>query len=58
MVPPKIPGFSLNAALAQSHQLHMIPSIRNRFESFILSTRFAVSPSVLLFQRNSGAMTG
>lgn len=43
---------------AQSCQLHMIPSIRNGFESFIPSIRFAASLFVSLFPRNSGARTG
>jgi hypothetical protein len=47
----------LDFALAQSCQLHIIPSIRNRFESFIPFIRFAVSLSVSLFPRNSGART-
>jgi hypothetical protein len=46
-----------NLGLTQGRQLHVIESIRNRFELSIPSTRFAVSPSVLLSQRSSGART-
>jgi hypothetical protein len=46
-----------NLGLTQSRQLRMIPSIRSRFESFIPFIRFAVSLSVSLFPRSSGART-
>jgi hypothetical protein len=45
-------------ALAQSCQLHMILSIRSKFESFIPSIRFAASPFGSSCPRCSGARIG
>jgi len=49
---------ALDFSFAQSCQLHMIRSIRSRFESFILSIRFAASPFGSSFPKCSGAKIG
>ena len=56
-VPPRVTHQAFHLPLTQSRQLRMIPSIRSRFESFIPFIRFAVSLSVSLFPRSSGART-
>jgi hypothetical protein len=48
----------LNLTLAQSCQLHMVPSIHSRFGSFIPSIHFAASPFGSSLPRCSGAKIG
>jgi hypothetical protein len=51
-------GLSFALFFAQSYQLHVIPSTRSKFESFIPSIRFAASRFLSLCPRNFGGRTG